>query len=254
MTSQTGALPMNPGDIDIFKQNLFTMLRKQGLIIVGGIATMLAAWVIAANALRLDVTFASRSALLGSAPILLFGIFYPLLTSHQDKRRIFIVSWFLVATFFNVVWEMPQVLFIDLFHEANQNISLEKLPYFIAWWGYTTSDLDYFNTTRYFILAEVSFWIINLLSFVGIYHILRGHELKAMLWFGACATMQIYNVICIFIPHGIIVEQGRNIARDSVLADAAFWIMNLMWVLASSAVLFLAYRRVFELYKSRNNT
>jgi len=245
---------MNPADIDVFKQNLFAILKKQGLIIVGGVVAMLASWVIAANALSLDVTFAARSALLGSAPILLFGIFYPLLTSYPDKHRVFIVSWFLVATFFNVCWEIPQVLFIDFFHEANQNLSLEKLPYFIAWWGYTTSDLDYFNTTRYFILAEVSFWIINLLSFVGIYHILKGHELKAMLWFGVCAALQIYNVICIFIPHGIIVEQGQNVASDSALAGAAFWIMNLMWVLAASAVLILVYRRVFELYQSSNNT
>ena len=70
---------------------------------------------------------------------------------------------------------------------------------------------------------------------------------------GVCAALQIYNVVCIFIPHGIIVEQGQNVASDSALAVAAFWIMNLMWVLAASAVLFLAHRRIFELNKSNNN-
>ncbi len=238
-------------DTSIFKRDLLAMLKVQGLIIIVGIITMLAVWVFAAKALTLDVTFASRSALMCCVPILLAGIFYPFLTKHPDKKRLFIVSWFFVAIFFNLCWEIPQVLFIDVFHEANQNLSLEKLPYFIAWWGYTTSDLDYFNTTRYFILAEVSFWVINLLSCAGIYCIMKGRELKAMFWFAICSALQIYNVTCIFIPHGYIVEQGRNIASNSMLAASAFWIMNLMWVLAAAVVAVLSYQRILELTNAK---
>jgi len=234
-------------DVSIFKKDLFAMLKVQGLIIIPGIIAILGGCVFAANSLALDITFVSRIALMGCVPILLAGIFYPLLTSHPDKKRLFIVGWFVLATFFNLWWEVPQVLFIDVFREANQNLSLEKLPYFIAWWGYTTSDLDYFNTTGFFILTEIAFWIVNLLSFVGIYYIVKSQELKAMFWFAICGALQIYNVACIFIPHGYIVEHGQNIAPDSILAIAAFWIMNLMWILASAAVVILSYQRIQDL-------
>ncbi|MBW2704591.1 MAG: hypothetical protein JRF33_27555, partial [Deltaproteobacteria bacterium] len=157
------------------------------------------------------------------------------------------VAWVLIAMFFNLWWEMPQVFFYSTFKEANQNLTLENLPYFIAWLGYTTSDLDYFNMSRYFILAELSFWVVNLLAIIGLSHMFRGREFEAMVWFCICGALQIYNVTCIFIPYGGIVEQFHNIATDSWLAVAAYWIMNLMWVLAAVVATVLSYRRVFEL-------
>jgi len=150
----------------------------------------------------------------------------------------------MIAMFFNIWWEMPQVIFMETFQEANRNLTLENLPWFIAWWGYTTSDLDYFNLTRYFILAELSFWVVNLLAIFGLVHMWKGQEFKAMVWFCLCGALQIYNVTCIFLPYGGIVEQFENIATDSPLAIGAYWIMNLMWVVAAAVATRLAFLRV----------
>ncbi len=230
-----------------FKQDFLKTIAVQGCLIVLGVPLLLGVWVIAAHQYNLDIRFASRAGLMCCVPLLLVSIFYPLFTNNTERKKIFIIAWFLIAIFFNVWWEMPQVLFSSVFKEANQNLTLEKLPYFIAWWGYTTSDLDYFHLSRYFILAELSFWVINLLASVGLYHMYKGREFKAMVWFCICGSLQIYNVTCIFIPYGGIVEQFHNIATDSWLAIAAYWVMNLMWVLAAVVATVLSYAKVFEL-------
>ncbi len=234
-------------DSSRFRLDFLATMKVQGCLIIFGVPLLLGCWVIAAHQYNLDIRFASRAALLCCVPLLLGAIFYPLITKNSERNKIFIVAWFLIAMFFNLWWEVPQVIFSSIFKEANQNLTLENLPYFIAWWGYTTSDLDYFNLTRYFILAEISFWIINLLAITGLYHMFKGREFKAMIWFCICGALQIYNVTCIFIPYGGIVEHFHNIATDSPLAVAAYWIMNLMWVLAALVASVLSYRKVFEL-------
>jgi hypothetical protein len=230
-----------------FRQDFVATVRVQACLLLFGVPLILGLWVWAAHQFDLDVRLASRSALMCCAPLALYTILYPLFTKHPDRKTIFITAWFLIAMFFNIWWEMPQVLFMSVFQEANQNLTLENLVYFIPWWGYTTSDLDYFNLSRYFILAEMSFWVVNLLAIIGLYHKYKNRELRAMIWFFVCGALQVYNVTCIFIPYGGIVEQFQNVATDSVLAVAAYWIMNLMWVLAALLATVFAYSRVFEL-------
>ncbi len=216
-------------------------------MILTGVPILLGLWVIAAHQYNLDIRFTARAGSMCVVPLLFAAIFYPLFTKKNDRNTIFICAWFLIAIFFNLCWEMPQVVFSSVFKEANQNLTLENLPYFIAWWGYTTSDLDYFNLSRFFFLAELSFWPINLLSVIGLYHMFKGRVIKAMVWFCICGSLQVYNITCIFIPYGGIVEHFENIATGSPMTIILYYSLNLMWALAALVVIVLSCRKLFEM-------
>ena len=53
------------------------------------------------------------------------------------------------------------------------------LPYYIFWWGYHSSDLDYGNMTRFWVLAEISFWVVSALVVVALVQWWRRREAQA---------------------------------------------------------------------------
>ena len=236
-----------PLALSSFREDFLSTIKMQATLILTGVPLILGLWVFAAYQFGLEVVFAARAGLLSAVPIIVATIFFPFFTRKQERQRVFIVAWFVIAIFFNLWWECPQVFFASIFREANQNMTLENLPLFIAWWGYASADLDYFNLSRFFFLAELSFWPINMLAVIGLYHMYYERELKAMLWFCMCGTMQAYNVICIFIPHGGIVDQFHNIASDSWMAIPAYWVLNLLWAVAAGVVIYLSSKRIIAL-------
>lgn len=229
------------------RAHLLRGAKLQAVALAGGIPLILAAWVLAARALALDVVFASRAATLSAVPVLLVAISAPLFLEarREVRERNFVVQWFVIALFFNVWWEVPQLLLKDVFAAATYD--LEHLPRFIAWWGYGTSDLDYYRLTDFFVLAEVSFWVANLVAIAGLWKAYRGRELAAMLLLGVCGALQVYNVF-FFLAYGGICEGFSNIATDAWIAPTLYWVMNGMWAVAGLVASILAFRTVRRMF------
>jgi hypothetical protein len=158
-------------------------MKFQILLILGVIPAILLSWVVAAQCYDLDVVWAAQVSILCCVPPLSFAIFCPLvLIPGEGGVRTFIRNWFIIAIFFNIAWQVPQALMMDTFGKALATLSDQKtgstngnLPYFIFWWGYSTADLDYKNQTDFFVLAEISYWVINALILPGLFK-LRSKE------------------------------------------------------------------------------
>jgi len=208
--------------------------------ILAGIPLVYIAWVVASRMLGLDVIFTSRAAMLTAAPILVAAIFSPLLRrAPKDARwRGYVVQWFTIALFFNVVWQAPPVVLGPLFAGAER--TQDNLPVFALWWGYHSSDLDYGGMTRFWVLAEVSWWAVSALVIAALAWLWRGREARAFALLGVCGALQLYNVL-FFIGYGGIVEGFGNVAGDSVLAPVIYWVFNLLWGVAGLTASILSF-------------
>jgi hypothetical protein len=220
----------------------------QAAIILVAIPLALATWVILSRVYDLDVIFAARAAMLTALPIVTFAIFLPLLLHYpkEVRWRGYIVQWFSIALFLNVVWQAPPLLIRSVFEGVEHTQA--NLPYFVFWWGYHSSDLDYGEMTRFWVLAEVSFWVISALVVVALTQLWRGREAQAYAMLGICGALQLYNVF-FFISYGGIVLHFDNIATDSVLAPILYWTFNLLWGIAGGIASILSFVCLFRIRK-----
>lgn len=223
----------------------------QAVAILGGVPLALAVWVILSRVLDLDVIFTARAAMLSALPFVVIGIFSPLLLRYPKEARWrgYIVQWFCLALFFNIVWQIPPVALRSVFEGVEHTQA--NLPYYIFWWGYHSSDLDYGEMTRFWVLAEVSFWVISVLVVAGLVQLWRGREAQAFALLGVCGALQIYNV-AFFIGYGGIVLDFDNIATDSVLAPVLYWTFNMLWGVAGCVASVLSFAYLFLMYKRRS--
>lgn len=220
----------------------------QGLAVLGMVPLLLLVWVILSRVLDLDVVFAARAAMLTAFPCVTVAIFSPLFLRYpwEIRWRGYAVQWFCLALLFNIVWQVPPVVFSSVF--AGVPRTQEMLPYYIFWWGYHSSDLDYGAMTPFWVLAEVSWWVILIPLGAGLLQLRRGREAQAFALFGVCGALQLYNVL-FFIGYGGIVQRFTNIATDSVIAPILYWVFNVLWGIAgglASACSFLYLFRIHE--------
>jgi hypothetical protein len=222
--------------------------RIQAALILLAVPLVLAIWVILSRAYDLDVILAARAAMLTALPFVLLAIFMPLLLHYpkEVRWRGYIVQWFVIALFFNVIWQAPPLLIRSVFEGVEQTQA--NLPYFIFWWGYHSSDLDYGEMTRFWVLAEISFWVISALVVVALIQLWRGREKQAYTVLGICGALQLYNVF-FFISYGGIVLNFDNIATDSVLAPILYWTFNLLWGIAGGIASVLSFVCLFRIRK-----
>jgi len=204
-------------------------------------------WVIFSRVLNLDVIFTARAAAISAIPFVALAIFVPLWLRYPAhiRQRGFVVQWFCIALFFNIAWEVPQLVFKSTFAAAAH--TPENLPLFIAWWGYGSADLDYVQLTQFFVLAEISWWVANILAITGLVQLWRGAEAVAFVLLGVCGALQIYNVF-FFIAYGGIVEGFNNIATDSLMAPILYWSLNVIWGIAGGIASVLAFVCLFRLH------
>ena len=223
-------------------------LKIQSIAILGAVPLALTAWVIASRTLNLDVIFAARAAMLTTLPLVIIGIFSPLLLRYPNEVRWrgYIVQWFAISLFFNIVWQVPPIFLQSVFKGVERTQG--NLPYFIFWWGYHSCDLDYLEMTPFWILAEVSFWVISILVIVALVQLWRGLEKQAFALLGVCGALQIYNV-AFFIAYGGIVEGFNNIATDSPMGPILYWSFNLLWGIAGCIASFLSFKYLFHIYE-----
>jgi hypothetical protein len=242
-------------------------LRKsrilQAILILVAIPIAFALWIVASRQLDLDVIFTARAAMLTALPFVVIAIFSPLMLRYpkEVRWRGYIVQWFTIAVFFNIVWQVPPLLlkssvFDPLCSNGMCQGTQAHLPYYIFWWGYHSSDLDYGYLTRFWILAEVSFWIVSILAIVGLVKLWRGHEKQAFTLLGVCGALQLYNVL-FFMGNGGIVgleSNGKifdNVATDSPLAPILYWTFNLLWGIAGLVASVLSFKCLFFMTRKR---
>jgi len=225
--------------------------QVQGIFILAAVPLVLTVWVILSRARDLDVIFTARAAMLTAVPFVFMGIFSPLLLRYpkEVRWRGYVVQWFGIALFFNIVWQLPPVVLRSVFEGVERTQS--NLPYFIFWWGYHSSDLDYGEMTRFWVLAEVSWWVVSVLVAAALVQLRRGREAQAFALLGVCGALQIYNV-GFFIAYGGIVRDFHNIAADSVLAPILYWVFNLLWGIAGGIASILSFTCLFRIYKRQS--
>lgn len=224
--------------------------RVSGGLILGAVPLALMLWVLASRVLGLDVIFAARAAMLTALPFVVVAIFAPLalIESADASRRAYVVQWFVMALFFNVVWQVPPVVFRSAFEGVARTQA--NLPSYVFWWGYHSSDLDYRDMTPFWVLAEVSFWVIAVPVIVGLADLRRGCEARAWVWLGVSGALQVYNV-AFFIAYGGIVERFANIATDAPIAPILYWTFNLLWGIAGGVASVLSFQCLFRLRGGR---
>jgi len=227
-------------DIKLAARHLRRSRQIQAIAILAGVPLVLIVWVILSRVLDLDVIFTARAAMLTAAPFVIIGIFSPLLLRYpkEVRWRGYIVQWFCIALLFNIVWQMPPVVLRSWFEGAEQTQG--NLPYYIFWWGYHSSDLDYGEMTRFWVLAEVSWWVVSVLVATALVQLWRGREAQAFALLGVCGALQIYNV-GFFIAYGGIVQNFDNIATDSMMAPILYWVFNLLWGIAGGTASILSF-------------
>jgi hypothetical protein len=238
-------------DIELATRHLRRSRRIQAVTILGAVPLALATWVVLSRVLDLDVIFAARAAMLTALPFVVIAIFSPLLLRYpkEVRWRGFILQWFTIALFFNAIWQIPPLAFRSLFEGVERTQG--HLPYYIFWWGYHSSDLDYGQMTRFWVLAEVSFWVVSALVIVALVQWWRGREARALALLGICGALQLYNVF-FFIAYGGIVLHFDNIATDSALAPILYWTFNLLWGIAGGIASVLSFACLFRMYRSRS--
>jgi len=238
----------------------------QALLILVAVPIALIAWVVASRAYDLDVIFTARAAMLTALPFVVLAIFSPLMLRYpkEVRWRGFVMQWFIIAVFFNIIWQVPAlVLKSSVFDPLCSNGVCQgtqaHLPYYIFWWGYHSSDLDYGYMTRFWILAEVSFWIVSILAIVGLVKLWRGKEKQAFAILGVCGALQLYNVL-FFMGNGGIVgfeSNGKifdNVATDSPLAPILYWTFNSLWGIAGLVASILSFRCLFFMTRKRTKS
>lgn len=190
--------------------------------------------------------------MLTATPLVAIAIFAPLFLRFPwpVRWRGYTVQWFSLALFFNVVWQVPPVIFRSAFEGVER--SQHTLPFYIFWWGYHSSDLDYGAMTRFWILAEVSWWVIVIPIGAAVVQLWRGREAQAFTLLGICGALQLYNV-GFFIGYGGIVEHFDNIATDSILAPVLYWSLNLLWGVAGGTASVLSFLCLFRICERRDD-
>ena len=238
-------------DMKLAAHHLQRSRQIQAIAILVGVPLVLAVWAVLSRVLDLDVIFTARAAMLTALPFVIIGIFSPLLLRYpkEVRWRGYVVQWFCLALFFNIIWQMPPVILRSVFEGVEHTPA--HLPYYIFWWGYHSSDLDYGEMTRFWILAEVSFWVVSVLVVAALVQLWRGREAQAFALLGVCGALQLYNVF-FFIAYGGIVLNFDNIATDSMLAPILYWTFNLLWGIAGCIASVLSFKCLFHIHKTQS--
>jgi hypothetical protein len=215
-------------------------LVRIGLLVAGGIPAVLAVWIVIARLTGLDVYATCRLAGMSSLALLATGIFLPLLLDvpREARWRGFVVVWFAMSAGFNLVWELPLVVFRSAL--AHVEVSVANLPIGIAWWGYTLSDSDYRTVTPFVVTIELTWLIANAIAVAGLWRLRRGDDQRAFLWMGIAGALQAYNASLYIVGNGVMSHFG-NIA-PGFMSQLLYWGFNVLWAGAATLGSTAAFR------------
>jgi hypothetical protein len=191
---------------------------------------MIAVWIVASRALDWDVVFTARIANVGAMALLVAMISAPLLLSQHSwpaRKRGYVIVWFSVSLFFNLVWQLPLILFRDTI--TNAPVTAENLPRYISWWGYGSADSHYGTVSRFMVASE-SWWLVAMaVAITGLVALLRGAPWAGYLLMGIGGALQAYNASFYVVDNGF-VDHFHNVATDSPLGPLLYFGFAAIWV------------------------
>lgn len=220
-------------------------LRKLSLVILLGVPTMLVGFVVGSEALDADVVDSARASAVCLMLVLALVIFAPLALPYprDERRRGFVVFWFIVSAFFNATWQIPLIVFRGAITTAEP--THENLRKFIAWWGYGFADAHYGRVTAW-MRAEEAWWLLAIaISIVGLITLRRGREPLAFLLLGVAGALESYNA-SLYIVENWLVDGFTNIAPDSTMSMMLYWGFNPLWAFASGLASYFAFRFLLD--------
>jgi hypothetical protein len=209
-------------------------LLSIGLVVAVGIPLALSVWIVAVRAAGMDIVTACRYGGLSAMLLLMSCIALPFVLPYpwQTRLRGFVVVWFIMSVGFNLVWELPLVLFRSTL--VGLEFSRANLPLGIVWWGYTLSDSHYRMVTPFMVSIELWWLLANALAVIGLWLLRRGDALRGYLFMGVGGALQAYNASLYLVANGVMDHYG-NVASDSWLAPVLYWGFNLLWTCAATA-------------------
>jgi hypothetical protein len=216
-----------------------------GLLVALGVPVALSVWVAAARFGGLDPVLACRLAGVSSMLLLGTSIILPLFIRAPSvaRRSGFVVVWFAMSAGFNLVWELPLVVFRSAL--TTLEFSLQNLPLGIVWWGYTLSDSHYREVTPFMVTIELTWLVANAMAAFGLFSLRAGRATRAYLWLGVAGALQAYNAGLYVVANGVM-DGYRNVASDSILAPILYWGFNLLWTGAAAVGSVVAFRLMLE--------
>jgi hypothetical protein len=202
----------------------------------------LGSWIAAGKALHLPLELTCRLAGISSMSLLGISILLPLFLNHPREERLrgFVVLWFTMSVSFNLVWELPRVIFKTAL--VAMPVTWANVPYQIAWWSYTLSDAHYHNVTPFMVTVELWWLLASILAVVGLWMIRRGDFTRAYVWLGVAGALQAYNASIYVVGNGVI-DHYANIG-PGLLSQLLYWGFNTLWTGAATTGSILAFRFV----------
>lgn len=226
-------------------QDHIARLRRLAAVIAVGTPILLAGFAIGGAAMNASVIDTARASAVCVMLLLACVIFAPLALGvpRDDKRRGFVVFWFIVSAFFNATWQIPLIVFRSTITTAEP--THENLRKFIAWWGYGFADAHYGRVTTW-MMAEELWWLLAIaMSVYGLVLLRRGREPLAFMWLGVAGALESYNA-SLYIVENWLVDGFSNIADGSVLAQVLYWGFNPLWAFAAGLASYFSFRFVLE--------
>jgi hypothetical protein len=217
-------------------------LFRIGLLVALGVPVVLGAWVIVSQVAGLDLVWTCQLAGLSSLVLLATSIVLPLCLRQPREARLrgFVVLWFTMSSAFNLVWELPRVIFKATL--VGMEVSRANLPYGIAWWGYTLADSHYHLATPYMITFELWWLLANAAAIIGLWLVRRGSLTKGHLWLGVAGALQAYNASLYLVGTGVI-DHLSNVGSGA-MSSVLYWGFNLLWTGAGTLGSVVALRLV----------
>jgi hypothetical protein len=194
---------------------------------------LIGAWIVLGHALDWGPIHTARVANVGGIVVLTALIFGPLTWRRfpRDERlRGFVLAWFVISPFFNLVWQLPLILFREKITGAE--VTMDNLPRYISWWGYGSADEHYRTVSSFMIASELGWLVVMLVGIAGLVAALRGRARAGYLLMGISGALQAYNASFYLLENGI-VDHYDNVASDSPLALVLYVGFGVLWPAAA---------------------
>ena len=219
-------------------------LIRRGIVMFAGVPVLLAAWLLPAYVNKWDVVNTARASatcvMVWLAVCIVSTLF--LKCPPEERKRGFIFYWFCTAALFNVVWQIPLILFRSFITQAEPTHT--NLLKYIAWWGYGFADAHYGRVSDWMISEEIWWFLAIVISIVGLVLVKRGQEVRGFLLLGLAGALQSYNASLYMVYDAV--TGFQNIAPDSTISLVLYWGFNPLWALTALVASVFSFRFVLR--------
>lgn len=222
------------------------MLWKIGIVMFACIPFVLAAWIVPAYFYKWDVISTARGSAVCIMVWLALCIYSPLFLRYpwRERARGFIFYWFCTAALFNIVWQVPLILFRSYITQAEPTHA--NLLKYSAWWGYGFADAHYGQVSKWMMSEETWWFLAIVISIVGLVLVKRGKDTNGFLLLGIAGMLQAYNASLYIVYDAM--TGFENIA-PGVISPILYWGFNPLWAITSLVASILSFK--FVLGKAR---